>query len=103
MFHENLLLIISLLFAVSMLVMLGQKLKISYPIFLVIGGLLISFIPGVPMIQMDPDMILTLFLPPLLYEAAWYTSWRQFWKWMYPLQTKILWQETKIFSADSPC
>ena len=85
MFHENLLLIISLLFAVSMLVMLGQKLKISYPIFLVIGGLLISFIPGVPLIQMDPDMILTLFLPPLLYEAAWYTSWRQFWKWKRPI------------------
>jgi len=85
MFHENLLLIISLLFAVSMLVMLGQKLKISYPIFLVIGGLLISFIPGIPLIQMDPDMILTLFLPPLLYEAAWYTSWREFWKWKRPI------------------
>lgn len=85
MFHENLLLIISLLFAVSMLVMLGQKLKISYPIFLVIGGLLISLIPGIPLIQMDPDMILTLFLPPLLYEAAWYTSWRQFWKWKRPI------------------
>ncbi len=85
MFHENLLLIISLLFAVSMLIMLGQKLKISYPIFLVIGGLIISFIPGIPMIQMDPDMILTLFLPPLLYEAAWYTSWREFWKWKRPI------------------
>lgn len=85
MFHENLLLIISLLFAVSMLVMLGQKLKISYPIFLVIGGLLISLIPGIPLIQMDPDMILTLFLPPILYEAAWYTSWREFWKWKRPI------------------
>ena len=85
MFHENLLLIITLLFAVSMLVMLGQKLKISYPIFLVLGGLLISLIPGIPNIQMDPDMILTLFLPPLLYEAAWYTSWRQFWKWKRPI------------------
>lgn len=85
MFHENLLLIISLLFAVSMLVMLGQKLKISYPIFLVLGGLIISLIPGIPNIQMDPDMILTLFLPPLLYEAAWYTSWRQFWKWKRPI------------------
>lgn len=85
MFHENLLLIISLLFAVSMLVMLGQRLKISYPIFLVLGGLMISLIPGIPSIQMDPDMILTLFLPPLLYEAAWYTSWRQFWKWKRPI------------------
>lgn len=85
MFHDNLLLIISLLFAVSMLIMLGQKLRISYPIFLVLGGLMISLIPGIPSIQMDPDMILTLFLPPLLYEAAWYTSWHQFWKWKRPI------------------
>lgn len=85
MFHENLLLIISLLFAVSMLVMLGQKLRISYPIFLVLGGLIISVVPGIPNIRMDPEIILTLFLPPLLYEAAWYTSWRQFWKWKRPI------------------
>lgn len=80
MFHERLLLIISLLFAVSMLVMLGQKLRISYPIFLVIGGLLISLIPEMPMIQLDPQLVFTIFLPPILYEVAWYTSWNSFWK-----------------------
>jgi Na+/H+ antiporter len=85
MLHENLLLIISLLFAVSMLVMLGQKLRISYPIFLVIGGLLISLIPGIPTITIDPDLVFLIFLPPLLYEAAWYTSWQNFWKWKRPI------------------
>ena len=85
MFHEKLLLIISLLFAVSMLVMVGQKLKISYPIFLVIGGLLISLIPEMPMIQLDPQLVFTIFLPPILYEAAWYTSWNSFWKFRRPI------------------
>lgn len=85
MLHQNLLLIISLLFAVSMLVMLGQKLRISYPIFLVIGGLIISLIPGIPTITIDPDLVFLIFLPPLLYEAAWYTSWQSFWKWKRPI------------------
>ncbi|MES2514523.1 MAG: Na+/H+ antiporter [Bacteroidota bacterium] len=78
--QENLLLIIFLLFIVSMLVMLGQKLRISYPIFLVIGGLLISVIPGIPHVTIDPELVFLIFLPPLLYEAAWYTSWFDFWK-----------------------
>lgn len=81
MFHEHLLVILALLFAVFMLTMLGQKLKISYPIFLVLAGLGISFIPGIPRIEIEPEMIFLLFLPPLLYEAAWYTSWNDFWKW----------------------
>lgn len=78
--HNTLLIILALLFAVSMLVMLGQKLRISYPIFLVIGGLLISFVPAIPRITIDPELIFLIFLPPLLYEAAWQTSWRDFWK-----------------------
>lgn len=85
MLHESLLLIISLLFAVSMLVMLGQKLRISYPIFLVLGGLLISLVPGITIISIDPELIFLIFLPPILYEAAWYTSWNDFWKWKRPI------------------
>lgn len=81
MFHENLLIVLSLLVAVFMLIMLAHKLKISYPIFLVLAGLGISFIPGIPKIEVEPEMIFLLFLPPLLYEAAWYTSWNDFWKW----------------------
>ncbi len=70
MLEDNLLLVISLLFATSMLALLSDKLKISYPILLVIAGLIISFIPGVPAVKMDPDIIFVIFLPPLLYSAA---------------------------------
>lgn len=81
MILENLLLIISLLFVVSMLTMLSKKIGISYPIFLVIAGLLISFIPGIPHFELEPDWVFLIFLPPLLYEAAWNTSWKDFWAW----------------------
>lgn len=79
MLQNNVLLILSLLFVVSMLSMLSQKLKISYPIFLVVAGLLISLIPGTPTISLEPEIVFIIFLPPLLYSAAWYTSWNDFW------------------------
>ena len=78
MLHENLILILVLLLGVTILVMVGHKLKISYPIFLVLAGLIIGFIPGIPHLTVDPDIIFLLFLPPLLYEAAWTTSWKDF-------------------------
>src|SRR5882724_610775 len=77
--ENNLLLILALLFSVSMLTILSEKLKISYPIFLVIAGLLISLIPNIPRITLSPDIVFIIFLPPLLYAAAWNTSWRDFW------------------------
>jgi len=80
MLQDNLLIILSLLFAVSMLSMLSQKLGISYPIFLVIAGLLIGFLPGIPPIRLQPDLVFLVFLPPLLYAAAWNTSWKDFWQ-----------------------
>ncbi len=67
--------------AVSLLVMIGQRLRIPTPIFLVLGGLALSLIPGIPRIEIDPDLIFLIFLPPLLYEAAWFMSWKQFWRW----------------------
>ncbi|WP_316812532.1 Na+/H+ antiporter [Pedobacter heparinus] len=81
MIHANLLLILALFFAMALLFLLSQRWKISYPIFLVIGGLGISFIPGMPVININPDIVFLIFLPPLLFEAAWYTSWNEFWKW----------------------
>ncbi|WP_312767012.1 Na+/H+ antiporter [Epilithonimonas sp.] len=59
--------------------------KIAYPIFLVLAGLIISLLPGIPEIELDPELVFLIFLPPLLYEAAWYTSWNDFWKWKRPI------------------
>jgi CPA1 family monovalent cation:H+ antiporter len=58
--------------------LLSKKLKTPYPIVLVVGGLLLSFVPGVPRIQLNPDIVFFVILPPLLYSAAWLTSWREF-------------------------
>jgi len=71
----------ALFFAMALLYLASQRLKISYPILLVIGGLGISFIPAVLDISINPDIVFLIFLPPLLFEAAWYTSWRNFWQW----------------------
>jgi Na+/H+ antiporter len=72
---------IILVLAILFMVMLAQKLKIAYPIVLVLGGLVFSFIPGLPLIQINPELIFVIFLPPLLYETAWFTSWKDFWRW----------------------
>jgi Na+/H+ antiporter len=85
MLKDSLLLVISLLFVVSMLAMLSDKLRISYPIFLVMAGLGISMIPGIPQIRLDPNFVFIIFLPPLLYSAAWYTSWHDFWRMRRPI------------------
>jgi monovalent cation/hydrogen antiporter len=63
------------------LVMLANKLRVAYPIVLVLGGLLLSFTGVFPHVTIDPQLVFFLFLPPLLYEAAWQTSWKEFWKW----------------------
>ncbi|HEX4769215.1 MAG TPA: Na+/H+ antiporter [Bryobacteraceae bacterium] len=56
----------------------ARKLKTAYPIVMVIGGLVLSLIPGIPQFTLEPDLIFLIILPPLLYSAAWTTSWRDF-------------------------
>lgn len=70
-----------LLAVILFVVMLAQKAKIAYPILLIIAGLALGFVPFLRGIEIEPDMIFVIFLPPLLYEAAWNTSWKDFWKW----------------------
>lgn len=72
---------ICLILIIVGLVMIAQKLRVAYPIILVLGGLLLSLINAFPTITIDPDLVFFIFLPPLLYEAAWQTSWKEFWKW----------------------
>jgi len=66
---------------IVLLIMLANKLKVAYPVLLVVAGLLISFVPGVPVLHIDHELIFIIFLPPLLYEAAWMTSWKELWRW----------------------
>ena len=72
---------ISLILIILFLVMLAEKLKVAYPIILVLGGLLLSFFDGTRFISINPDLIFIIFLPPLLYEAAWGISWKNLWRW----------------------
>src|SRR6185369_12043982 len=58
--------------------LLARKLGTPYPIVMVIGGLLIGLAPGIPKITLNPDLVFLVVLPPLLYAAAWTTSWRDF-------------------------
>ena len=69
--------VILLLFVV-VFALLARKLQTPYPIVLVIAGLVLSAIPGTPHIQLNPRLVFTVVLPPLLYAAAWTTSWREF-------------------------
>lgn len=83
--HNALLQYLILLSAAFLLILLARRLKIAYPIFLVLAGLGVSNLPGMPVINIEPDLIFLIFLPPLLYEAAWWTSWNEFWKWKRPI------------------
>jgi Na+/H+ antiporter len=67
-----------LLVFVAVFAGLARRLKIPYPILLVIAGLVLSFMPGMPRIGLDPNLVFLVFLPPLLYSAAWTLSWREF-------------------------
>src|SRR3954454_15988511 len=49
---------------------LANWVKVPYPIPLVLGGLVLGLLPGIPDIQLDPDLVLLVFLPPLLYASA---------------------------------
>jgi Na+/H+ antiporter len=71
-------LVVGLFVVVAVLSALAQHLQIPAAILLVLGGVLLSFIPGMPSIDLEPDLVLFLFLPPLIYAAAWQTSWREF-------------------------
>src|SRR3954452_20952964 len=67
-------LIAGLLVAVAGLSALARRLSIPYPIVLVIGGALFGFVPGLPQVNLDPDVVLVVFLPPLLYSAAFFAN-----------------------------
>jgi CPA1 family monovalent cation:H+ antiporter len=68
--------IMSVLVAVAVLSAVATQLGVPYPILLVIGGLGLGFVPGVPDVRLQPDLVLVVFLPPLLYSAAFFANLR---------------------------
>ena len=68
--------LIGLFLAVAGLSTLARRLSIPYPILLVIGGLVLGVVPGLPEVELEPDLVLVIFLPPLLFYAAFNSSLR---------------------------
>ena len=70
--------VIMLLGVMLALTTLSRRLLIPYPILLVIGGLCLALIPGLPTVRLNPDLVFLVFLPPILWAAAYFTSLREF-------------------------
>lgn len=79
--HTLLPFLLAMVAAIVLLQMLANKFKVAYPILLVLAGLVISFFPGLPRVHIDPELIFLVFLPPLLFEAAWSISFKEMKKW----------------------
>ncbi len=71
-------LILICLIVVGLLAIAARKIQIPYPILLILGGISLAFIPGLPEVHLDPQLVFDLFLPPLIYPAAVFISWRDF-------------------------
>ena len=69
-----------LLAAVAALATLANRIRVPYPILLVVSGLALAFVPPnvLPRYELDPEVVFVLFLPPLLFSSAFFTSWRDF-------------------------
>jgi len=75
---ENITVIIMLLFGVAFLSLISKRYNFPIPIVLVMCGVIISVVPGLPVVALSPEIVFIIFLPPLLYHAAWHTSWSEF-------------------------
>ncbi|MBC7922672.1 MAG: Na+/H+ antiporter [Ferruginibacter sp.] len=71
-------LFIVLLAIITALAEVGDRVRIPYPILLVLAGIAIGSLPGLPHVELNPEVVFLVFLPPLLYAAAWSTSWPDF-------------------------
>jgi Na+/H+ antiporter len=72
--HEIEPLLLALMVAVAGLSVLARLVRVPYPILLVLGGLVLGFLPGMPPVELPPELVLVVFLPPLLYWAGFFSS-----------------------------
>lgn len=75
---DNLDTILILMAVLACLYSIAEKIHIAYPILLVVAGLIIGFVPGLPVVALSPDVVFLIFLPPLLFEAARNMPWHDF-------------------------
>ncbi|MEV6787217.1 cation:proton antiporter, partial [Streptomyces sp. NPDC051098] len=75
---DQLALVLALLLGAVVTVPLGDKFDLPAPVLMTLAGIALAFIPFVPNVEIPPDFILPLVLPPLLYATVQRTSWRQF-------------------------
>jgi CPA1 family monovalent cation:H+ antiporter len=71
-------LVLLLLVATTLLAVVAQRLAVAYPIVLVLGGLALGLVPGLPRVALDPELVFELFLPPLLFASAFFIPWPDF-------------------------
>jgi CPA1 family monovalent cation:H+ antiporter len=74
---ETLELLIGMLAAIAVVVTLAEHTSVPEPVLLVAAGLAVALVPGLPQVELDPELTLALFLPPLLYWAALHTNLRE--------------------------
>lgn len=71
------LVVFGLLVAIAALAVIADLVRVPYPILLVLGGLLFGLVPGMPEVELEPEVVLLVFLPPLLYSAAFFSNLRE--------------------------
>jgi len=79
------LLLLFLLIIIALFATLARRWDKPYPILLVLAGLGLSFVPHMPRLPLNPEIIFNVFLPPLLYAAAWQTNYREFRRQIVPI------------------
>ncbi|MFN0243213.1 MAG: Na+/H+ antiporter [Planctomycetota bacterium] len=77
--------LVAFLAVIALVNLFGRRLRAPVPVLLALAGALLAFVPGLPHVELDPDLILVLFLPPLLYADAFDTSWIDFRRWLRPI------------------
>ncbi len=82
---EGIELVLLLLAVVAAVTLLAERIGIPYPILMVVAGLAIGLIPAIPNIELDPDTVLTVFLPPILFSGAFFLSVRDLWRNIRPI------------------
>jgi len=77
--------LIGLLAVVALVALVAPRTRIPAPVLLALGGVLLGLVPGLPLLKLDPDLILLGFLPPLLYSDSFRASWNDFRRWLRPI------------------